>query len=260
MKKISLHFGVNHFDVNYYGEGNDLQGCENDAIFMEKVASERGFQTNLFLSKDATYKTYVDFMNKMALELQSGDIFLFSGSFHGTYSENGATAKEKRKTAICLHDKIVWDSETKKILTRFKPGVTVVWMIDCCHSRDNFKSLGNPHTGKARFLPFEKILKSIHLPEETKSTILRCNIVAYSSSTEFQVSYDLQSFIDKRPMGLFTASLEKVWSKAENKNLNYVQFYDKLTETVEKKGYPQTPKLQIVNGAKEKITRKQFLV
>lgn len=265
MRKVSLHFGIKHFDEEYYGPGNDLRGCENDIIYLEGIAKEKGYETNIFLSKQATYDVYVDFLNKMADELSAGDMFLFTVSCHGTYEDYEEDGIEKRRTALCLHDRIVWDYETREILSKFKEGVNVIWMADCCHARDNFKSLGAESFGTPKFLeyesiphaqPAEKALQANDAFEEAEDLV--CNIIAYSSSTEQQVSYDMQSFVDKRPMGLFTASIEKIFQKEENKKLNYFQIFKRISEQIQKTGYPQTPKLQVVNGHKDKITYREF--
>lgn len=258
MRKVALHFGIKNFSPEYYGEGNDLRGCENDAKYMNDIAKEKGFETNLFLSKNATYQTYLEHFRRATEELQSGDIFYFFASCHGTYNDE----RNERRTALCLYDNIVWDSETKNLLTQFKKGVLVVWMTDCCHSRDNFKTLKRhiiPSQNNIKFLDFSNIKQSVSDPEETKNLDFKCNIIAYSSSTEQQVSYDLASLVDNRPMGLYTAAFEKLFLDPKNKNLSYYQTYKKLFEIMSKQGYPQTPKLQTVNGYKEKITHRQFL-
>lgn len=270
MKKVSLHFGINKFSPEYYGSGNDLRGCENDIIFMEKLAREKSFETNVFLSQQATYQVYVDFLTRLSQELESGDTFFFNISCHGTFEDYEGGGKEKRRTALCLYDRIVWDYETKEMLKNFKEGVNIVWVSDCCHARDNFKSVdldGISDDAKVRSLDFSDILKvagfkkELELPTNLiEESDLACNIIAYSSSTEFQVSYDLKSFVDKRPMGLFTASLEKVLSNESNKALNYYQIYKRIHEQVSKSGYPQTPNFQVVNGHKEKNTYKEFLL
>lgn len=266
MRKVSLHFGVIHFDVSYYGEGNDLSGCENDAKFSQQIAMENGFETHLFLSKSATYKNYIEQMKKFATELVSGDTFMFYGSFHGTFKEYYDGNVEKRYTALCLHDKIVWDQETKELLTQFKEGVKVIWITDCCHSRDNFKGgIFMPLEGlksNVKFFNFDDIKKetlAVEKIEDINHNEIKCSIIAFSSSTEFQVSYDLKSLIDKRPMGLFTASLEKVLSNPANKELSYFDLFKKVLEQVKKSKYPQTPKMQVVNGQKNRIQYHKFL-
>lgn len=258
MRKISVHFGINKFSPSYYGEGNDLRGCENDAKYMEKIARQKQFETHLYLSEKATYNVFIDHFNRAAEELQSGDIFFFSSSCHGTYNDEG----HERKTALCLYDRIVWDAETKQLLMKFKKGVLIIWMTDCCHSRDNFKTLKRhiiPSGGNIKFLDFSNIKQAVSEPEETKNLDFKCNIIAYSSSTEQQVSYDLESLVDGRPMGLYTAAFEKLFLDPKNKTLSYYQTYKKLFDIMSKQGYPQTPKLQTVNGYKEKIAHRQFL-
>lgn len=268
MKKISLHFGICRFDENYYGPGNNLRGCENDAKYAESLAKKKGFETHLFLSEQATYNVYVEFLKKMAAELVAGDTFFFSISCHGTYQEYMERGEEKRKTALCLHDRIVWDYETKQLLMQFQPGVKIIWMADCCHARDNFKSLNGSGLlkGTAKFLDFSNIrqetlsVKQASEEEQVEEqSDLKCTIIAYSSSTEQQVSYDLESFVDGRPLGLFTASMEKVLLSPSNQKLSYFQLYKKISQQIVKADYPQTPKLQTVNGRQDNLVHREFL-
>ncbi len=268
MKKVSLHMGICRFSKEYYGPDNDLNGCENDAIYIEKIAKQRGFETNIFLSEQATYEVYVDFMKKMTEELVAGDMFFFTISCHGTFQDYMEKGEEKRKTALCLHDRIVWDYETKQLLMQFKEGVRIVWMADCCHARDNFKSINNPKRGIPKFLDFSNIrhetltVKDVKNEEDNIEELsdLKCSIVAYSSSTEQQVSYDFESFVDKRPLGLFTASIEKIMLTPANGKLSYYQLYKKIIQQIAKADYPQTPQLQTVNGRKDKIAHREFLM
>lgn len=264
MRKVALNFGIKTFDPKYYGDTNDLRGCENDILYIEKVAKQKGFETYTFLSKQSTYKTYVEHLTKFANELVAGDIFLFTISCHGTYQDYEEAGEQKRRTALCFYDRIVWDYETKNLLKRFKPGVTVIWMSDCCHSRDNFKSISLRKGGVVKSLNFSDIVgvkpKEMELPEQfDEKSDLQCTVIAYSSSTEYQVSYDLESFVDKRPMGLFMASIEKILLTPSNSKLNYYQMYRAIQKQVATAGYPQSPKLQIVNGHKDKISYREFL-
>lgn len=268
MRKLACLFGIKNFDPSYYGSGNDLKGCENDAMYMEKVAKSKGFETKLFLSKQATYKVYIDQLKEAADTLVAGDTFLFMVSCHGTYQDVNEGGVEKRRTALCLYDKIVWDFETKQLMMRFKKGVNVIWMSDCCHARDNFKSFFNVEMeAEAKFLDMSQINANFDLASKEvqldldgeTSTEISCNIVAYSSSTEFQVSYDLKSYVDGRPMGLFTAAIENMMKTPSNAKLSYYQFYRRLLQEMAKLGYPQTPKIQTVNGHQEKISYKEFL-
>ncbi len=267
MKKVSLHFGICRFDKDYYGPDNDLRGCENDAKYAEKLARQKGFETHLFLSEQATYQTYIDFLKKMADELVAGDTFFFSISCHGTFQEYMENGGEKRKTALCLHDRIVWDFETKELLMQFKEGVKVIWVADCCHARDNFKTLNPNRKGIPKFLDINNIkneelsVKLVKSEEEfEEQSEMKCSVIAFTSSTEQQVSYDLESFIDGRPLGLFTASMEKILNSPVNQKLSYFQLYKKITQQIVKADYAQTPQLQTVNGRKDKIAHREFLL
>ncbi len=48
---MSIHIGLNNIDIGYYGPGNELAGCINDARDMQTLAVKQGFQTTLMITK-----------------------------------------------------------------------------------------------------------------------------------------------------------------------------------------------------------------
>jgi hypothetical protein len=258
MKKVSVHLGISRFDKKYY-EGNvDLRGCENDGKFYEYIAKEAGYDTNLFLSEQATFSQYNNILKDLSKDLNEGDYLFFTASCHGTYLPTDKTDNE-RMTALCLYDKIVWDYETKKYLKGFKEGVNIIWITDCCHSRDNFKFIMPANKEKDEDENLTPLVRSVDVSnikgdinfenyEESKLLDLPLNIVAYSSSNEYQVSYDLKSFVDKRPMGLFTACIEKALLENGMDKFTYKNLYSDTARRIALTGYPQSPALQTING------------
>lgn len=247
-KKISVHFGINKFDPKYYGSGHDLSGCVNDSSTMAHIASESSFKSTIYTNEICTKAKLIERLTSAANELQVGDTFLFSQSSHGTYQQIG----KERHTGLCMYDQIIWDSEFKSLLAKFKKGVLVVLFADACFSEDNFKWIQTPD-GKTKFFDSTNLLKkgstTVHY-EKSKDIV--CNVISYSSSNMYQPSYDMGV-----EGGLFTVCIKKIWGII--KNLNYYKTYLEIQKEMASTGYPQTPIFSVVNGNEEATTYKTFL-
>ena len=136
-----LNIGINKYDPNY-GAG-DLSACINDV---------NGIRTNLLadaarwnvgtlsLVTDASAKkaTVRAWLQQMAATAVSGDVVLYNQSSHGgQYSGTDVF--------LCMYDADFADTEIAADLALFKDGVTVIMVIDACHSGGLFKDAnGNP--------------------------------------------------------------------------------------------------------------------
>src|SRR5206468_2787456 len=82
----ALSVGLNDPSHEYYGNAFErLRGAENDAISMQQIAGECGFETCLLLTaRDATWAGVTSEIQSAAAALESGDIFLISYSGHGS--------------------------------------------------------------------------------------------------------------------------------------------------------------------------------
>lgn len=156
-KGISLHVGINKYDREYYGGNIDLNQCVFDAERLHDFAIEREYQANLMTNSSATVAKFRAFILKAAKTLKKGDFFFLTNSSHGTYYDNIVNGQTKRMTAICLHDGIFWDYEFRELLKKFKTGVTVIWLSDCCFAESNWRFMRGedqrPYNGaRARFV------------------------------------------------------------------------------------------------------------
>ena len=80
----SLHIGINKVDPGgYSGWEGPLQACEADANDMADIASDRGFKSQILLTKKATSENVLSSLNEIALAAVYGDIVFCSYSCHG---------------------------------------------------------------------------------------------------------------------------------------------------------------------------------
>jgi hypothetical protein len=83
-KGMALTIGLNAVDPKHYGGwSGDLNACEADAADVADIAKAKGFKTQTLVTRSATRKNVIKAMDKAAVSLQTGDIFLLFYSGHG---------------------------------------------------------------------------------------------------------------------------------------------------------------------------------
>lgn len=254
MKKIALHIGVNKYDRSYYGGNIDLAQCVYDAERLYDYSISRGIQPKdafAYLDKGATIEYFKDFMADAAKSLKKGDFLLITDSSHGTYDDLVENGKVKRATAICLHDGILWDWEFRNLLKKFRAGVTVVWIADCCFSESNWRFIREAQPYNNARVRFTKLEEYPGIPvgaTQGDKRNIKCKMFTYSSSNIYQVSYE----DDKG--GVFTTSLLSALDKEPN--LSYYQLWRRASEIIAPL-YPQSPVFENVRASN--LTGNRFL-
>lgn len=133
---LSIHIGLNSVDPDQYGGwSGDLAACEFDAVDMESIASDAGFETTLLLTQQATSAAILDALGTAAEQLGSGDTLLLTYSGHGGQipDTNGDEGDEQDETWV-LYDRQVLDDELHAAYSAFTAGVRVAVLSDSCHS------------------------------------------------------------------------------------------------------------------------------
>ena len=249
MKKVSIHIGINKYDREYYGGDIDLQQCVNDAERLYDYSEARGFQPNLMTNQNATVANFTASMTDAAKTLKKGDILFLTDSSHGTYDDNIVGTKIKRMTAICLHDGIFWDYEFRELLKKFKAGVKLIWLSDCCFAESNWRFIrdSQPYNNAlTRYTPKPK--EAVAVPTQGDKRNIKCNLFTYSSSNVYQVSYEDENG------GVFTTSVLKALSKEPT--ASYYQLWKRSSEIIAPL-YPQSPVFENVRSAH--LTGNRFL-
>ncbi|HRI62011.1 MAG TPA: caspase family protein [Saprospiraceae bacterium] len=249
MKKVSIHLGINKYDADYYGGNIDLGQCVYDAERLEDYSTANGFSAYAMLNGNATVDNFTRKMTDAAKTLKKGDILFLTDSSHGTYDDNIVGAKTKRQTAICLHDGIFWDYEMRELLKKFKAGVKVIWLSDCCFAESNWRFIRDSqpyNNARARYTP--KPADAVAVPTQGDKRSIKCNLFTYSSSNVYQVSYEDENG------GVFTSSVLKALSKEPT--ISYYQLWKRSSEIIAPL-YPQSPVFENVRSAH--LTGTKFL-
>ncbi len=134
---ISLHIGLNKVDPTHYdGWDGALNACELDANDMRQIADDRGFESSILLTAEATADAVVGAIERAARELAPGDLFLLTYSGHGGQvpDRNDEGEEDRSDETWLAHDRQIVDDELYASWAKFQPGVRILVLSDSCHS------------------------------------------------------------------------------------------------------------------------------
>lgn len=226
----SFHIGMNVLDKKHYaGWDGALRAPEADAKSMLKVAEKSGFtNSTILLSKEATRQTVLDAFAQLAKSAQPGDLVFISYSGHGGQVKdmNDDEADFKDET-WCLYDGQLIDDEIYWCLSKFKPEVRIIGIIDCCHSGTAFKAIQEKKVRdryprrKKKVVPQEILFKTYEKNIATYKKIgkqpklknarakINASIIQFSACQDSEVAYDGSK------NSLFTEYLLKTWKRGK---------------------------------------------
>jgi len=246
--KVSHHIGVNKYNPKFYKKIKDLPGCVNDAKYMNDLATANGYHSSMVINASAISNFFIDYLTSLSTDLVPGDNLLISFSGHGTKAE----FDDKLCNGLCFYDRVVWDFEIKEIFSKFRNGVNLIWITDCCYAEDNFRFVFRQE-GEIKYLNPDQFVNFTAPKNDKWQNVfdIKCNLIQYASSSQYQVSYDLGR------NGLFTEALRM--AVRENPTGNYYKIFQLIERNIAKTGYPQTPKFIVLNGNDIKLTYRTFL-
>ena len=260
---ISLHVGINEYSSAFPGAGK-LEGCRNDAVAMEKIAKDSGFeQRDLLLGCDATYMRVTAKILSAASQLEKDDIFFFSFAGHGYQHGDkifGGDERDGLDETLLLFDAELFDDVLRKELwPRFKPGVRILMVADSCHSETaNFvpptdNEDGNspppdmpvtpggsgairsvkPGAGDRHLEEYGEFYRSIKLPSDTTIS---------ASIMLLAACLDMQTTGDGNPNGVYTDAMLKV---LESKPVDYFALREGIQKIFDDADRDQTPTISM---------------
>jgi len=222
--------------INYTGTPYQLEGCNNDALDVQKQLLTYGFSANnIQVMTDNTIikptKTNIlkAFTNLLS-NAKQGDLVVFSSSSHGTQTQ------DKTKTEldgldeciVSLDLNIIYDYEFKNIIQKYlQPGVSLFALFDSCFSGSvlDLRYLYDTTTEKY----------SINMNDsETYG-----NVIMISGCTDSQTSAD--AYIGK-PQGACTWAFLKTLND-NPKELSWLQLVKNMNSLLVKSDFTQTPEL-----------------
>jgi len=143
------------FAINIYGtgsnSGNNLRGCINDVNLAEQKLLPENFQIRKFLDSKVTRKRILMELEYALANSKSGDIIYVHYSGHGTlvrdYNGDELSGYDQ---AWYVYDGVLVDDQLHAVLAKVPVGVTVILLIDSCHSGSSTRS--NYYQAKYRFI------------------------------------------------------------------------------------------------------------
>jgi hypothetical protein len=231
-KGYSIHIGVNRVSKRHYGGWDgELRAPEADAISMQNLAKDAGFTKSVrFLSARAKRDAVMNKMLAYANLAEPGDLFFLS------YSGHGGQVKDMNKDEFdrldetwCLYDGQLLDDEIFWCLSKFKKGVRIVAMIDCCHSGTSLKAIQDKQVKdpyprrKKKVVPTDVLIKTFEKNREfylkkgkagklkNVSDKIEASVISISACQDDEVAYD------GNKNSLFTEYLLKIWKKGAYK-------------------------------------------
>ncbi|MCP4382834.1 MAG: caspase family protein [Hyphomicrobiales bacterium] len=256
-KGLSLHVGLNRIDPGHYGSDGALAACIADAEDMRDLAKGRGFDVvGLLTDEKGTRKAVTKAIKAAADDLKPGDMFLYTYSGHGSQLPdfNDDERDDRLDETWCLFDGMLLDDEAYELWSRFREGVRVFVLLDCCHSGSAIRNAPDMFAGpqgisadgrKPRMLPlsvaarafrrnralYEKIgkgpgrdggaLLADEIALRPQTAALRCSVRLISGCQDNQLSMD--GFFN----GRFTEEMLRVWNDGQFRG-NYADFHETI--------------------------------
>lgn len=132
---LSLHMGIDYLSTSAYPGINPLPNCPNDALAMQEIARQFGYNSCLLINEQADYRNMKERILWAASQLTSRDIFFLSFSGHGSQKKDLSGEEEDGwDETLLLNDRELIDDELFELWVRFKPGVRIIVVLDSCHS------------------------------------------------------------------------------------------------------------------------------
>ena len=257
MAMKALCIGIN----DYPGNGNDLNGCVNDANDWAAELERRGFEAATLLDKRATGAEIRKRIKALVSSGQRGDTIVIQFSGHGSFVPD-ADGDEPDGTDECIcpadtHNGYITDDELFDLYAARTNGARVVMIADSCHSGtvSKFAPITTPPTidgaaapqRKVRFMPPATFLSVRELTAlGTKRALRRASSpgrhagLTLAGCQDAEYSYD--GFFLGRPNGVFSyVALEAL--KTLPKTATYQQWHDAIRRKLPSRQYPQTPNL-----------------
>ncbi|HWP92509.1 MAG TPA: caspase family protein [Thermodesulfobacteriota bacterium] len=253
----ALCVGIN----DYPYEGNDLNGCVNDAnAWAGLLTKQYGFpksDVKVLLDSEATKKNIMKALKRLMAGARPGDILVFTNSSHGSYVADTSGDEEKYDEILCpydIEDNHILDDELRELIANLKSGVNMTVILDNCFSgtatraavAEIIPGLKTPDDRRVRFLsPALRGLPVLQNPwsakpnSKMKQPESKMMEILLSGCTDKEYSYD--AFFDGVYHGALTYYAIQAIRQA-NYKLTYSQLHKRIVNLIS--DYPQHPQLE----------------
>lgn len=126
---------------DYPGEGNDLNGCINDANDWAGLLTEHfdfpGSDVKIMLDSEATKANVLSGIRDLVAGAQAGDVLVFTNSSHGSYVADTNGDEPKYDEILCPYDiaeNVIKDDELRELFAGLPEGISLTVISDSCFS------------------------------------------------------------------------------------------------------------------------------
>lgn len=136
----ALHIGVNEVNPgSFESPPRRLQGAEADARALSERTVAAGLSPRVLVGGDAKRANVIAALDEAAAALAPGALFVLSFSGHGAQDDDAFGPRRDDELdgldeVWCLADDFLLDDELYAQLARFRAGVRVLVIADCCHA------------------------------------------------------------------------------------------------------------------------------
>ena len=221
--------------LNYTGTRAALKGCYNDAKRMSQTLKTKYNYSNISILTDRNITIYyniLEVLEKLVSSEASHLFFQFSG--HGTQvrDRNGDEKDGMDEALYSVGGTIITDDQINETLKKLKPGVTLVIIIDACHS------------GSIIDLPYQ-LDNDSNVPVKVNNDVWKNNnIICISGCRDNQVSMDVDN--GTIAYGALSNAIQKVLSETKTE-ITWRMLVGRVRDELKRNQYAQIPQLSVSN-------------
>lgn len=239
------HTKALYIGINYENTRHQLRGCINDVHNLQKFFDSEFNVKNFQMLTDHTEKkptrsVILEEIESILVNAVAGDHLIITFSGHGVQTPDYDN-DEKDYLDECLFTldgKNITDDVLYELLRKhLKDGVSVFFLMDCCHSASN--------VDLEYVFDLEGVSTSTH---SEKSAIPHGKIISISGSADNNYSYE--TLINGQIQGALTtqfvlrlSELQKNSSLSDNDSSKWTILLNSLYDNLTNKTYPQEPHL-----------------
>lgn len=257
-----LHFGINKLGFIPPEPVEVLRHAENDAVSYHNICTNLKWESSLFINSNATVPKFLDSLIHYSSICVPNDLLVISFSGHGTkildinFDEN-----DSYDEVLVFYDQMLIDDLVKVQFSRFKEGVNIFFITDCCHSGtiSKIRPIKKAAFNRPPIRGFSSRIGQMIFDSNIEYRIIKQSIneetiKLKSSVIHFAACQDSETASDGTLLmkhGLFTHILLKTWEDGRYLG-NYETFFSEIKKQM---GSSQNP-----NVSFEGIINHNFLM
>ncbi|MCB0582486.1 MAG: caspase family protein [Phaeodactylibacter sp.] len=265
---FALLVGINQYHPQSFVPA--LSGCLNDVQAMEDVIGQVAGKPNAHVRKltneQATRENIIREFQRHLCEndaIQAGDTALFFYSGHGSYAGTAPEfepfdPEKQDETLVCYDSRLdghydLADKELAYLLSRIKPGVQAVVILDSCHSGSATRSMADEYRlGRPKYIPGRKSPRNLdtyltppgnfYVDMKVKTgavSIPDPPHILLSACQRGQKAWETGDDI-----GLFTRTLREVMERS-GAFISYAELFERACAAIRKMAKDQTPTIYL---------------